>query len=148
MSPVTPPTVVLAHAAFAKDAPRSEEGRPSTPGRPTRTEVLGATVPLISAPAYFGPPVVFILGPWLLLVLLLIPPAALLITLVLVVLLGAALLAVVGTLIASPYLIVRHLRARHRVARPEPAVSEIASARGGRAVKRSLRPRPIHITTR
>ena len=51
-------------------------------GPPTFGERLGETVPLISAPAFFGPPVIFLLGPWLLLTLLLIPPAALLITMV------------------------------------------------------------------
>jgi len=120
-----PPTVVLDHTS---DEPRSD-GRP---GRLTWAEALGATVPLISAPAYFGPPVAFLLGPWLLLVLLLVPPAAVLITLVLVVLLAAVLLAALGALIASPYLIVRHLRTRH-LERP---------------VRRSLRPRLAHITTR
>jgi hypothetical protein len=105
--------------------------RPSAPSRLTWAEALGATVPLISAPAYFGPPVVFVLGPWLLLVLLLVPPAAVLITLVLVVLLAAALLAALGALIASPYLIVRHLRTRH----------------AERPVKRALRPRLSHVTT-
>ena len=117
MSPDTPPT--------------------NRPERLSWAEALGATVPLISAPAYFGPPVVFLLGPWLLLVLLLVPPAAVLITLVLVVLLAAILLAALGALIASPYLLVRHLRARH-----------LASVDEERAAKRSLRPRVIHLTTR
>ena len=114
---------------------------------PTVGDRLQEVLPLISAPAYFGPPVVFVLGPWLLLVLLLIPPAALVITFALIVLLGAGLLAALGTLIASPYLIVRHMRARHGVARPAPAASEIASTHGGRPVKR-FPPRLSHFTTR
>ena len=125
MSPEMRPTVVLEQTS---DEPSSDPH----PSRLTWSEALGATVPLISAPAYFGPPVAFLLGPWLLLVLLLVPPAAVLITLVLVVVLAAALLAALGALIASPYLIVRHLRAQHR-ARP---------------VKRSFRLRLIHLTTR
>jgi hypothetical protein len=136
-----PPTIVLVHGA----SPSHEHARPdraraglgraearrrparspsATPDRPTLAERLGETVPLISAPAFFGPPVIFLLGPWLLLVLLLIPPAAVLITLVAVMLLGAGLLAALGALIASPYLLVRHLRARQRIAHPAPAVSE------------------------
>jgi hypothetical protein len=117
LSPDTPPTNRPEHLSWA--------------------EALGATVPLISAPAYFGPPVAFIFGPWLLLVLLLVPPAAVLITLVLVVLLAGILLAALGALIASPYLLVRHLRARH-----------LASVHEEPVVKRSLRPRLIHLTTR
>jgi hypothetical protein len=111
--------------------------RPSaSPERLSWAERLGATVPLISAPAFFGPPVIFILGPWLLLVLLLIGPAALLITFVLVAAVAVGLLVALGAVIASPYLLVRHLRARHRI------------ARGEGSVKPSLRPRPIHLTTR
>ena len=104
---------------------------------PTVGDRLQEVLPLLSAPAYFGPPVVFLLGPWLLLVLLIIPPAAVLITLALVVLLGAALLAALGALIASPYLLVRHVRTRH-----------LASTHVERPAKRSHRPHVIHLTTR
>lgn len=98
---------------------------------PTVGDRLQEVLPLLSAPAYFGPPVVFLLGPWLLLVLLLVPPAAVLITLATVVLLTATVLAALGALIASPYLLVRHLGARHSITH-----------------SRSLRPRLIHLTTR
>jgi hypothetical protein len=120
----------------------------ASPDPPTLAERFGETVPLISAPAFFGPPVIFLLGPWLLLVLLLVPPAALLITMVAVFLLGAGLLVALGALIASPYLLARHLRARHNAASPAPAVSDVAGARSGRPVKQSVGPRPIHLTTR
>jgi hypothetical protein len=134
--------VVLEQASLQPGLRSDPQDRPSaSPDRPTRAEMLSETVPLISAPAFFGPPVIFILGPWLLLVLLLIPPAALLITLMVVVLLGAGLLAALGALIASPFLLVRHLRARHRLARPAPAVGE-------GSFKRSVRPSLIHLTTR
>ena len=134
--------VVLDQASEQRGRDSDPQDRPSaSPDRPTWRERLGETEPLISAPAFFGPPVVFLLAPWLLLVLLLVPPAALLITLVLVALLGAGLLAALGMLIASPYLLVRHLRARHRLARPAPAVSE-------GPLTRSVRPRLIHLTTR
>jgi hypothetical protein len=143
------------HAAVvleqAPKEPSSDAGRHDrrslAPDRPTLREGLGEALPLISAPAFFGPPVIFLLGPWLLLTLLLIPPAALLITLVVLFLLSAGLLAALGALIASPYLLVRHLRARHAAASPARAVSEAAGARGGRPVKQSV-PRLIHLTTR
>jgi hypothetical protein len=90
---------------------------PSSPSankqRPTACELLEAVVPVIDVPAFFGPPVIFLLGPWLLLVLLLIPPAALLITLALVAVVVAGALAALAAIVASPFLVVRHLRTRH-----------------------------------
>ena len=129
------------------DADRHD--RPSaSPDPPTIAERFGETVPLISAPAFFGPPVIFLFGPWLLLVLLLIPPAALLITLMVIVALGAGLVVALGALIASPYLLVRHLRAGHAAASKAPATSEVASARGGGPVRQPVGARLIHLTTR
>jgi 4-hydroxybenzoate polyprenyltransferase len=61
--------------------------------------------------------VISILGPWLLLVLLLVGPAALLIVFVLAFVFLAAAFAALVALLASPYLLVRHLRARHRAPR-------------------------------
>lgn len=134
--------VVLAQASKQQGPTSDPQDRSSaSPDRPTWGERLGETVPLVSAPAFFGPPVIFLLGPWLLLVLLLIPPAAFLITLMVVALLGAGLLAALGALIASPYLLVRYLRARHRLARPATTVGE-------EPFKQSLRPRLSQLTTR
>jgi hypothetical protein len=134
-----PPTIALVHDLQEQTSEPLSRGGPSSasPERLTLAEWLGATVPLISAPAYFGPPVIFLLGPWLVLVLLLIPPAAVLITLALVVVLAAALLVALVALVASPYLLVRHVRARHRIAASAPAGSEAP-----------LQPRLVHLTTR
>ena len=82
---------------------------------PTWREVIERFAPLVLAPAYFGPPAVFLIGPWLLLVLMLIPPAALLITFAMVFLIAAAALGALVALLASPYFLVRHLRTRHPV---------------------------------
>src|SRR5204863_9865100 len=41
----------------------------ASPDRPTAGERFDETAPLIGAPAIYGPPVIFLLGPWLLLVL-------------------------------------------------------------------------------
>ena len=108
-------SVMNATAPIASSSPSANE---QTPGprhgdRPTWVERIAETAPIIDAPAYFGPPVSFVLGPWLLLLLLLIGPAALLITLVLAFVLAAGALAALVALLASPYLLVRHLRARH-----------------------------------
>jgi hypothetical protein len=81
--------------------------------RPTRHDIIEDVEPLVVAPAFFGPPVVFLLGPWMLLVLLIIPPAAVLITFVLVFAVVIVALVAIFALLASPYLLVRHLRARY-----------------------------------
>ena len=74
---------------------------------------------MIDAPAFFGPPVIFVLGPWLLLVLLLIGPFALIVTFVLGLAVAVGLLTVFLAVIASPYLLIRHLYA-HATAHANP----------------------------
>jgi hypothetical protein len=138
--------VVLEHPSGEPRRGADMHGRPSA--SETVGEILRDVVPLIFFVPVAGPPAVLLVGPLLLLVLLLIPPAALLITLVAVLLLGGGLVVALGALIASPYLLVRHLRARHRIARPAPAVSEVAAARDERPVKQSVGPRLVHLTTR
>src|SRR4051794_14266688 len=82
------------------------------PDRPTWSDEVESAATLIGAPAIYGPPIAFLFGPWLFLVLLLAPPFAFLVTLVLVVAVAAVLLAALATVLASPYLLARHLRAR------------------------------------
>jgi hypothetical protein len=89
--------------------------------QPTFREFLKEILPRIFVVPVAGPPVILLLGPWLLLVLLVIPPAALLITLVLVVAVAAGLLVALGALVASPYLLVHHLRERHAARGPQAA---------------------------
>jgi hypothetical protein len=69
--------------------------------------------PLLEAVPVAGPPAVLLVGPLVLFALLLAGPVALLATLVVVLALAAALLAALAAIVASPYLLVRHLRARH-----------------------------------
>ena len=141
--------VVLEQASEERWSDAGPKDRPSvSPDAPMLAERLGETVPLLSAPAFFGPPVIFLFGPWLLLVLLLIPPAAFLIMLLVIVALGAGVLVALGALIASPYLLARHLRARHGAASQVSATSEVASARGGGPVRQPVGARLIHLTTR
>jgi hypothetical protein len=109
----------LTHAPPESAAPRpvAPRGRRSaSPDRPTLAEGLGETAPLIDAPAFYGPPISFLLGPWLLLVLVLIGPFGLIFT-VLVAL--AVVLAVPAAVVASPYLLIRHLH-RHGTAHATP----------------------------
>jgi len=133
--------------------------RPLTHARPTAGESFDEVAPLIGAPPVYGPPIILVLGPWLLFVLLLIPPAAFLITLALVVAVAAGLLVAVSALVASPYLLVRHMLARHaaprrrvasehHAARPAPAASEVTGPRGWRPVKQPSGAHLVPRTTR
>jgi hypothetical protein len=109
--------------------------------RPPARELLQRVLPGIFFVPVAGPPALLLLGPWLLLVLLIIPPAAFVITLVLVLAVAAGALAAVGAIIASPYLLVRHLRERepvhqhrfaflHRDARPVTQYVSATHAKG------------------
>jgi hypothetical protein len=96
--------------------PRRSEGAPVSE-RPTFGEMLAEIVPLIGFVPQAGPPVVFVLGPWLFLVLMLAAPFACLFTLVAVIIVAATVLAALPAailaILAAPSLLVRHLR-RHR----------------------------------
>jgi hypothetical protein len=100
---------------------------PATQPLPTGREVIERFAPLVLTPAFYGPPAVFVVGPWLLLVLLLIPPAALLITFALVFLVTAAALGALVGLVASPYFLVRQLRSRHPARRSRLSLSRRSS---------------------
>jgi hypothetical protein len=116
---------------------------PAVPGqRPTFGELIQQVLAGIFFVPLAGPPVILLLGPWLLLVMLLIPPAAFLITLALVLLVGAGALVALGALIASPYLLVRHLRAR-----PAAERRRFPFVRRGAADRRS-RWLPAHVAPR
>jgi hypothetical protein len=89
---------------------------PAAPGRatsehPTFGGMLAEIVPLIGAVAGFGPPVIFLAGPWLLLGLMLSGSFAFLLTLVVAMLVAATVLvALPAAILAAPYLIIRRLR--------------------------------------
>ena len=79
--------------------------------------MLAEIIPLIGAVAGYGPPVIFLAGPWLLLGLMLSGPFALLLILVVFMVAAATfLVALTAAILVVPYLLVRHLRghrARH-----------------------------------
>jgi hypothetical protein len=77
--------------------------------------VVKEATPLIDAPAFYGPPIIFVLGPWLLLVLLLAGPFALIFTVLLALGAAAGLMVLFVAVIASPYLLIRHLHSYHMV---------------------------------
>src|SRR5881398_2876182 len=84
--------------------------------RPTPSEMVAEGAAWIAFVFVAGPPVLFLVGPLLVLVLGgLVWPFALLFALAAACVAVAAALALAGTLVASPYLLVRHVRARLRV---------------------------------
>ena len=113
--------VLIEQAAEESRHNAQPHDRPAADERPTGRELVQRVLPGIFFIPLAGPPVFLLLGPWLLLVLLIIPPAAFLITIVLVIAAAAGLLFALGALIASPYLLVRHLQARHEVRASQPA---------------------------
>jgi hypothetical protein len=105
--------------------------------QPTVRALFRDISPLIEAVPVAGPPAVLLAIPWLLLVLVLAGPFALLFTFVLVLLAAALVIAAIVAIAASPYLLVRHLRAvraRHatsRAAAPERAPSTMTISAPG-----------------
>jgi hypothetical protein len=107
--PITPPRAATApksgtHAR--RNAP------PSVSDPPTFGEMLDEILPLVGFVAVAGPPVVLLVGPWLLFGLMLFPPSALLTTLVAVLVAATVLVALIAAILATTYLLVSHLRGR------------------------------------
>lgn len=119
MNPVPPHLI----DAQPQSVPRDRLGAParestwSDRGTLTGSALFDQVAPFFEAPAYFGPPIIFVLGPWLLLVLLLLGPCAALLMVLLVLALVAAMVAALAVAIASPFLLVRRLRAPRTVHR-------------------------------
>jgi hypothetical protein len=99
--------------------------------------VFKEAVPMIDAPAFYGPPVIFVLGPWLLLVLLLVGPFALVSTMLLALAAAVGLMVAFGAVIASPYLLIRHVhshrtvRAKRRARRRRARADQVRPSRLG-----------------
>ncbi len=81
--------------------------RPSDFAVPTAAERFDEILPLLDVVPEAGPPVLFVLGPWLFVVLMLIGPFVLLVTLVLA---SAVFIAIAAALCGLPYLLVHQLR--------------------------------------
>jgi hypothetical protein len=95
-------------------------------------EIFDETLPLIEVVPVYGPPVVLLVGPWLLFSLLLVGPFALVFTFVVLLVVAAAFAAVIGAILAAPYLLVRHLRGYRAGHVPLRAPAVPLVARGSR----------------
>jgi hypothetical protein len=89
--------------------PRSATLSPRVPdfARPNLRERVDEILPLLDVVPEAGPPVLFVLGPWLFVVLMLIGPFVLLVTVMLATVLF---IATVAALLVLPYLLVHQLR--------------------------------------
>jgi hypothetical protein len=101
-------------SASGRAARRSEAGHdaaPSASDHPTFGAMLGELIPLVDAIAGYGPPVIFLAGPWLLLGLMLSGPFALLVILVVFMVVAATVVvALSAAIFVVPYLAVRGVR--------------------------------------
>jgi hypothetical protein len=84
---------------------------PTHPTTPTTGAAGFEVAPLLFAVAIYGPPVLFLLVPWLLLGVMLMGPISLMLTAAAVFVVAAVLVAGAGALLATPYLMIRHRRA-------------------------------------
>jgi hypothetical protein len=109
-------------------------GEPESSEPRTIADALAEVGPVTGVIAGFGPPVAWLVGPWLLFVLALAGPFAVLFTFVVVLAAATLLVLLAGAILASPYLLVRHLRKRRtgRVAVRRPAV-QLVPVRSQRA---------------
>jgi hypothetical protein len=106
IQPPRAPRMITSQAEAPEKAHRSEADV-STFG-----EFVAETLPLIDLVPEVGPPLVFLVVPYLLCMILLIGPFALLLTIVILVVAATALVGLAGMVIAAPYLLVRRLRVR------------------------------------
>lgn len=100
------------------------------PASTTVRELIDDTIPVLDTVYVAGPPLFLAWAGTVLIALMLAGPFALLVTLVAVAVAAAAVVALAAAILASPYLLVRHIR-RHREAhaatRTAPQFAPVAS---------------------
>ena len=100
---------------------------------PALGDILDDIVPVLGTVFVAGPPVLVAWAGTVMLALMLAGPFALLVTLIVVLVAAAALVTLAGAILATPYLIVRHLRrhrARHTTSYVKPQLVAVESAQG------------------
>ena len=109
---------------------------PTTSGSPTRGDQVAEALALVDTVFVAGPPVLLVWAGTVLFALMLAGPFALLVTFGLVLVAVAALVALAGAILATPYLLVRHLRVRlaqrRRVSEVSTPMATVAVARAAR----------------
>jgi hypothetical protein len=92
--------------------PTTEPFTPAGSGPPTLHDHDAEVLPLIDTVVVAGPPVLLMWAGTVLFALMLAGPFALVATLVVVLVAAAALVTLAGAILATPYLLIRHVRAR------------------------------------
>jgi hypothetical protein len=105
---------------------------PTASAPPTRGDLLADVVPVIDTVFVAGPPVLVAWAGALLLALMLVGPFALLVTLVVMFVAAAALVTLAGAILAAPYLLVHHVRARRVAPATKRTTRRLASAQSQR----------------
>jgi hypothetical protein len=112
---LTPPDG--SHAAEPQTDARVD-AHPSWSAHPTRVEMPAEILPVVGVVVVAGPPVVLLAGPLVVFALILAGPFLLLLTIVALLIAATVLVALIGAILASPYLLVRHLRERRAATQP------------------------------
>jgi hypothetical protein len=118
--------------AFDASLPRSD--RSAATRQRTRGRDIDEVEPLVGVIPVAGPPAVLIVVPVVLMALLVAGPFVVMLTIVALMATAAALVAVAGWIVASPYLLVRSLRARHAARTPVSSPAPLIPASSPRAV--------------
>jgi hypothetical protein len=121
------------HAAEPSREARAA-AHPSSSEHPGRGDVLREIVPVVGVVAVAGPPVVLLAGPLVLFALIVAGPFLLMLTFVALLMASTVVVALIGAILASPYLLVRHVRER----RAETQWSFSASAPPVRSAARAV----------
>ncbi len=103
-----------------------ETNHPIRPPEPGLASILQEVVPLTLFVAVAGPPVLFIVGPWVLLALLVAGPFAVLLALVAALVAATILVACIVAMLATPYVLMRRRRAARRSVVAAPMRVEVA----------------------
>jgi hypothetical protein len=101
--------------------PTTEPFIPAGSGPPTLHDHDAEVLPLIDTVVVAGPPVLLMWAGTVLFALMLAGPFALVATLVVVLVAAAALVTLAGAILATPYLLVRHVRLRLAEPQRDPA---------------------------
>jgi hypothetical protein len=114
----------------------TESTTPTASGRRTLGDQLAELLPVVDTVYVAGPPVLLAWAGTVLFALMLAGPFALLVTLVVALGAAAALVTLAGAILATPYLLVRHLRVRlaqrRHVSRGLAPIATVVAARAAR----------------
>jgi hypothetical protein len=111
----------------------TESITPTASGRPTLGDQLSEVIPVFDTVYVAGPPVLVAWAGTILFALMLAGPFALVVALAVVLAAAAALVTLAGAILATPYLLIRHFRARvakrrHVSEAPAPIATVVAAA--------------------